>query len=585
MMRIFILAIISLLIISSCSKLDTDINYESCDDISDIENYLQELIDKRDYITRYEENTKRLSIYFNNAESISIPLECISSYNIINDDNFVLEFSENTLLKIPYLSFRMTQMVYNPSGHTPLSAKLTIMTDLPGSGIISINNKMTGEKEILKEYTDMTTDHSYPILGLYYDHLNIVTLDYYVDGQLAFSEDYEIQTPAQPDYFPEIVIAHIEKERMEPGMNFISYLSKENPNIPFMVDTDGEIRYVLDFSADQELNRLNYDVGMERLQNGNFYFGAWTTENLYEVDVLGYIVNKWTIPGYKFHHNIQEKEDGNFLLTADKLGSTHLNGNSTKEDYILEIDRTSGMIINEWDLKESLDEYRDVQSVNLSAATIDWAHANAVIHDPSDNTIIVSCRKQGIVKLTQDNEVVWLLNNHFSYGSNRRGQDMQDYLLTPLDGNGVMIDDSLVLNGLKNHLDFEWNWFQHAPFLMDDGTLFCFDNGDKRNYNFRDVYSRAVGYKIDASNMTVQQVWDYGKEGGVNTFSRIVSDVDYHPQKDNILFAPGARVDHESGTGGAIVEIDYSTKEVVFEMHCTAPNIVWHRVERMTLYP
>ena len=45
-----------------------------------------------------------------------------------------------------------------------------------------------------------------------------------------------------------------------------------------------------------------------------------------------------------------------------------------------------------------------------------------------------------------------------------------------------------------------------------------FDNGDGRAFvqpdDPKEKYSRAVVYKIDQKKMTVQQVWEYGKNRG-----------------------------------------------------------------------
>ena len=115
-----------------------------------------------------------------------------------------------------------------------------------------------------------------------------------------------------------------------------------------------------------------------------------------------------------------------------------------------------------------------------------------------------------------------------------------------------------------------------------------FDNGTTRNFNPTDPnkYSRAVEYKIDPVNMTVQQVWSYGKERGMETYSRIVSSVQYLPATNHVLFCPGFQVNNAVGKGGKIVEIDYATKQVVFEMSVSS-EALWgfHRTKRITAYP
>ena len=117
-------------------------------------------------------------------------------------------------------------------------------------------------------------------------------------------------------------------------------------------------------------------------------------------------------------------------------------------------------------------------------------------------------------------------------------------------------------------------------------NLLLFDNGDRRNFSLNHQYSRAVAYEIDDENRTIRQVWDYGKNRGRDTYSAIVSDVDYLPETDNILFCPGAFVQHdEGGFGAKVVEVDYDTKEVVFEVRLNRGGIVFHRAEKLSIYP
>ena len=286
------------------------------------------------------------------------------------------------------------------------------------------------------------------------------------------------------------------------------------------------------------------EVGIERLQNGNFYFGESRSNAIYEIDAYGEVLNSWDVSPYEFHHNVQEKPNGNFLLTANDVGSIHLNGNQTHKDQVIEIDRQGGGIINAWDLKESLNENRTVWGANVGDAVIDWAHGNAVIFDESDNTIIVSCQRQGLIKLDSENNVVWILAPHLLWGQNRRDEILSNYLLTPLDAASNPITDEDILNGYTNHPDFEWNWYQHAPKLLPNGNLIVFDNGNWRNYTDIEKYSRVVEYEINHTEKTIRQVWQYGKERNTETFSSLVSDVDYLPQTGNILFSPGYKTDN-----------------------------------------
>jgi arylsulfate sulfotransferase len=317
---------------------------------------------------------------------------------------------------------------------------------------------------------------------------------------------------------------------------------------------------------------------MERLENGNLYFGHYNA--IFEMQWDGTIVNTWPFP-YRFHHNVQEMPNGNFLVTVSNPDATHQNGTRTVEDHIIEIERSSGGVIKIWDLREILDEHRVAWANELQTNPIDWAHANAVIYDANDNTIIVSCRKQGLLKVDYEDNIKWILGPHKGWNQNRKGEDLNQFLLQPLDANGAMINNQEVMLGNQNHPDFEWSWYQHAPLILDNGHLLVFDNGDNRNFNFEGPYSRAVEYAINAENKTIQQIWSYGKERGAATYSHIVSDVDFLSQTGNVLFAPGAILSNGEWKG-KIVEVNPITNQVVFEVNINSGvYITFHRVERM----
>jgi arylsulfate sulfotransferase len=217
----------------------------------------------------------------------------------------------------------------------------------------------------------------------------------------------------------------------------------------------------------------------------------------------------------------------------------------------------------------------------------DWIHVNAITYDPSDNTIIVSGRTQGLIKLDNDNKVVWILGCHKGWGTSGNGTNLRNFLLQPLDAYNEPITNPDILDGNINHTDFEWCWYQHAPLLMPNGNVMLFDNGwNNRNFSGSGQYSRAVEYAINSTNKTVKQIWEYGKSNGVSTLSPIVSDVDYLVASNHVIFSPGSV---NNGTKyGKVIEVDYASRNVVFEATLTPPSsyhgITFHRTERINLY-
>ncbi len=479
-------------------------------------------------------------------------------------------------------------LVLNPSGFAPLSAQIELKTSQPVTVALRVVGKNGPDSDVIHKFTEPGSEMDIAVHGLYADYANEVILDFFnTAGDTVDTKTYQIQTAAAHIDLPEITIDKANLDQMAEGMtlvNYLGYTEEQLPVKPFIFDAWGDIRWYLDYSESPILNKLFYDNGLERLQNGNFYFaegpdfGGGGSNTIYEIDLFGTILNTWEMPGYAFHHDVVEKPNGNFLVTVNKLGEP------TIEDYIIEIGRDSKAIVTTWDLNLSMDNTRTALSDRIK----DWIHVNAVAYDASDNTIIVSGRLQAMIKLTQDNELVWIMGPHTEWDTSGNGKDLNQYLLQPLDNQGNPITDPAVLSGAENHPDFEWNWYQHATKLMPNGNVILFDNGDNRNFTGAELYSRAVEYEIDAANMTVKQIWQYGKDRGTEMYSRLVSDVDYLADANHMLISPGG----SGGEGtrfGKSIEVDYQSGEVIFEatiksQKALAETVVLHRTERLLLY-
>ena len=472
-------------------------------------------------------------------------------------------------------------IVVNPSGYAPLTAELTLTTNRPLIVEIFVPGRRSNAGDIRHRFPELATSHVLPVLGLYSSTENEVHLLFYDEsGALLGETTRTIETEPLVAGMP-VVSVQVNRQGYKPGTNLISYFGNTGdflPMTPVVTDSEGDIRWFADFEGHPILGSLFYDAGVERLANGDLFFGDGSSERIASIDMLGNVTNQWPIPGYGFHHHVMEMvPDGNLLATVNKRGLP------TIEDHIIEIDRASGDIVQEWDLRQSLDDSRKTWTNNLR----DWFHANGLAYDVQKDAIIVSGRVQGTVKLTRTNDVIWIMAPHRGWLTAGNGVDLNTKLLTPLDAGGNPITDPDILDGSTNHPDFEWAWYQHAPEILPNGDLLLFDNGDNRNFGNSPNYSRAVVYRIDDDNMTVQQIWSYGKQRGGETYSSIVSDVDYHITEDNIFFMPGTVFDG-IGALGRMVEIDVSSRTVLYEATVRLPEgqsgITFHRVERLPLY-
>lgn len=481
-------------------------------------------------------------------------------------------------------------VITNSSRVAPLTASLDFITNRDVSVELRVIGKNGPTSDIIAEFDEITNDFSLTVLGLYASHDNEVELSFKnASGSIVGKDTVNIQTNSLLSDLPSVEIVEANQEDMVPGLTLVNYFGHNGrsfPQRPFMFDAFGDIRWYLDFSSSGAFSNLFFDAGMIRLENGNLAFGNVNGNAVYEVDILGNIVNQWSLNGNRFHHAVSEKPNGNILAT---LTDPRV---STVEDLIVEFDRGQNQIVNSWDLRQSLDMTRRSFETDLADTNVDWIHCNGVVYDPSDNSIIVSGRTQATVKLSENNEVVWLIAPHKGWERSGRNEDLNQYLLQPLDAGGNPITDPEVLSGDKDHPDFEWAYGQHSPSLLDNGNVMVFDNGDFRNFKFTgfvnsNAYSRSVEYKIDEENMTIQQVWSYGKELGSDTYSRIVSRTDYYPEEDNVIFAPGS-LSSNNRNFGKVIEVDKSSRDVLFDANIYPPRavfgITFHSVYRMELY-
>ena len=470
-------------------------------------------------------------------------------------------------------------LTLNPNDITPLAAEAVFTTTVP----TQISLTVTGEEPLTHDFEEVATKHRIPILGLYPDTDNRVEIRITEPGKRYAEDTLTITTEPLPDVFPTIDIVAADEEQVEPGWTLSDFSVGDDGvyrSQPFIFDGDGVVRWYLDATFTGGMTYL-----LKRLANGNWVFAY--DETVYEYDLLGAQVNRWEMPGYAFHHEIVEKPDGNFLVAVSKAGT------GTIEDHLIELERTSGEIVKEWDFRDILDVERD----DYNYSERDWFHMNALYYVEADDSIIVSGRNQGLVKLTYEGDLVWLLAPHKGWGAAGDGQNTADFLLTAVEADGSPYPDE-VQQGTQERDDFGWAWGQHAPLLLPNGNLFVFDNGLMRNFSEKgDRFSRGVEYEVDESALTVEQVWQYGKERGAEFYSSIISDVDYLPETENRLIVPGI-VRSEGVSRTLITEVTYPEGEVVFEAVIMFKNLlstsddlgfgqvdIIYRSERLPLYP
>ena len=451
----------------------------------------------------------------------------------------------------------------NPNQIAPLTAMLNITSEVPCQATI----KVLGDIPVEQSFEESSTNLNIPVLGLYANKLNKVEVTLNYDGGKQV-EIIEIQTSEVPNFFPEIGINKLNKEEMEPGMhaldihfaNFGKFRSA-----PIIFDDNGAIRWYLDLSFHKAM------VGpFQKIKNGNILVAGRHT--IYEFDMMGKLLVMTKINNnYGIHHEVLELPNEDLLLAVgkrdgyiEKDGKTVLSDN----DFMIHFDRKQSKIIKEWDLAKHLDVDRDV-AIDKAQRVFgdgDWLHMNSLDFNGRDSTIIVSGRNQGLIKVTWDDKLKWIMAPKQKWGKSGRkgrGYNTKPYLLTAINKEGEPYNKD-VQNGITSAKDFDFPWGPHAPYLLPNGNIIVFDNGPFRNYSNEIQYSRAVEYKVNEKNKTFKQVWEYGKDRGFNLFSPIVSDVDWLPYTNNILVTSGF-ISPRNVHRAKIVEVSPENNKEVFE--------------------
>ena len=447
-------------------------------------------------------------------------------------------------------------IILNPYGNSPLTALVLFETEQE----LDVKVTITG-KDKLTTYThtfSKTKEHYLPIYGLYADSNNKIIIECGNNKKEIY-----IQTEKLPE---NMIIPTSIKANKSKLTNDLYFYTPSSSGYTVAYDVNGDIRWYLTNYALWKIDRLQNGhllVSTERLINNPYYMTG-----LYEIDLLGKIYTEFSLEG-GYHHDYYEMENGNLLVASDDFN----NEEGTVEDYIVELDRTTGKIIKTFDLKKVLN-MEDGQSENYTS--YDWFHNNSVWYDKKTDSITLSGRHQdAVINISyQTGELNWIIGDSTNWSS-----EYQKYFFTPVGDN------------------FEWQWSQHAAMITPEGYVFLFDNGNNKSKNKDEYvdasnsYSRGVMYKIDTEKMTIEQVFEYGKEKGSSFYSPYISDVDYLDKNHYIIHSGGiVYVDGKNSNqpagfskGAKLVSdtVELLNNEVIFEIILPTNN---YRVEKMSLY-
>ncbi|WP_209300557.1 aryl-sulfate sulfotransferase [Lentibacillus salicampi] len=457
----------------------------------------------------------------------------------------------------------------NPYNTAPLTALAMFETDDPVKITVTVEGK-DEHGDVRHSYDDYNTEHAIPVLGLYPDYDNTVTIEAVNKSGETEKSTFTVGTDPLPEDFLTNETPKSHPEKMENGLTFIV----PSTRYAYAVDHNADVRWY---------STLWNSHVFKRLDNGHILYatkeeGQNQYNEMLEMDMLGNVYNSYLIQLDDYedtnvvHHGIAELPNGNLLATVHDTASPYI------EDEMIEIARETGETVRDFSFRDLFPEdfYEDYGGVFSNDG--DWFHHNAIWYVEKDDSILVSSRHQDLMmKMSYpEGEVDWILADH------EKWPDAYDkYLLKPKGD------------------DFKFPAGPHAPMAMPDLD----NNGATHDYLLFDNnivitrgkdplsgdFSRGVQYRINPEKMTVEEVWSFGEARGKSFHSSIVGDADYLDGTGNRMMTSGY-IEVDEGMNSRVIEVnDNLPADVIYELVISGFEKESHRqayrAERMPLYP
>ncbi len=498
-------------------------------------------------------------------------------------------------------TFTVPPTIYqNPNPRVPLAAVVRFSTDEPVHTKINISDG--------KRTWDIVFDDSYkpadglPIVGMRpnQQHQFHISIRDAADNETNAPEVLQFTTPplpSNPKEFPPIDISAKHLEKMEPGITMLSVRRRmpgrghqkfnKGFGILLVLDSEGQVVWYCRFNS-----RIS---DFKRLHNGNLVY-ITQDYRVVEIDLLGNIVKSWyakyrpdgptaesiSVETVTFHHEIDELPSLNFVVLGtehrmiDNYYTSETDPNAPRKtqmvigDKIIEFQR-DGKIVWHWNAFEHLAPFRigyqtlnDYWAIRGFPDAVDWTHANGLLYNNQDDSLLISMRKQdAVVKIDRaTGRIKWILGEPSGWP--------------------VKLHERLLKPEGKMH----WFYHQHAPRPTPAGLL-LFDNGTFQARPFKSTvspansYSRVVEYAIDEEKMTVREIWSSESQNDKDAVvSYAMGDVGWLPKKGNILVAYGWLLpqDEISKITWDNVRNFPSWSRVREYTHTNPPKLVWEAV-------
>lgn len=508
----------------------------------------------------------------------------------------------------------------------PLTGQLSFETDqLTRMKVVINDGTQSTTNEWTKETSEYTHTHQVDLFHFKPGRTHSITITALdVFNRPVVSTPLSWTAPELPALFPEITVKLSNPTLMEPGFTLFNLSQRRAAGYDGAVLEGGYI-VIVDSAGDViwygHINDGNTG-DVRQLANGHLL--VLSDRTVIELDMLGNRITSWsskaeddiasdavTVDTDAFHHESITLPNGNLAVlsvnrrTVDNfpVDEFNLDIRETVEvasDEIVEFS-PDGNIVKRFSLLDIVDPNRVAFGSNSGfhnrvypgLSTKDWSHANAMIYDSASDAFILSLRHQdAVVKVSRvDGRLIWILGNHEGWSANPINPN-------PAYPSGMLNPNNLIapplLSVVENQTlgnDFNWQFHQHAPEVTSLDTLMVYDNGNNRAspYDAGNIvssvnnYSRAVEYKVNETDMTIEQVWEYRESPAI--YTAFVGDADMLETTNNVLITfGGITLNSETGEPtdtppqskvyARLIEVTHQTPAVkVFEIQLGSSNV------------
>ncbi len=462
-----------------------------------------------------------------------------------------------------------------PATNAPLAGVLTVTTDVNSFVRVSV---FDGTTRWQRNFFDYGTNHSETLLGFKLNRTNEITVtvrDQYRNSY-TLGQPVAFVTSPLPTNMPEFILVTNIPSRMEPGYTLFRVANGNNGSAYVtIVDNSGQVVWYGEASGvGGTRGPIPTPADVIQLANGDIFFPETSEAAVAEYNMLGQPVRIWTTPqnypvdahealmtthGTILYLSYGTEEIPNFPTSATNPDAPTETSDVTV-GRVVEISATNAALVNVWPLISMLDPVRINYLCFLLPQDygIDAEHANAIVDDTNDDSIIASLRNQdAVVKFSRAGQIQWILGPHDNWG-----EAWQPYLLTPVGA------------------PFAWNYAQHAPRITPQGTLLFYDDGNCRAEPFdppipdQDNYSRAAEFSIDETNMEVSQVWEFSDTNSDRLYTGALGNAPMLPKTGNVLVTFGD-ISYENGAPPSAVATNATMVRIKEVTHTANPTVVF----------